>query len=195
MKKPKPDDPLPMMTFENPEEFDQWLEEHHTSSGVWLRIFKKASDESGITIQEALDEALCFGWIDGQRKKYDEVSYLQKYTPRRKRSLWSKRNTEHIKRLTELGKIKPSGIREVEKAKTDGRWDRAYDPPSEMTIPEDFLEELAQKPKAKAFFETLNKTNRYEIGWQLQTAKKPETRERRMRKILEKLSKKEKFRR
>lgn len=195
MKKPKPDDPLPMMTFENPEEFDQWLEEHHTSSGVWLRIFKKASDESGITIQEALDEALCFGWIDGQRKKYDEVSYLQKYTPRRKRSLWSKRNTEHIKRLTELGKIKPSGIREVEKAKTDGRWDRAYDPPSEMTMPEDFLEELAQKPKAKAFFETLNKTNRYEIGWQLQTAKKPETRERRMRKILEKLSKKEKFRR
>ncbi len=188
------DDGYPIMTFMLSEDFEQWLAEHHQKAdGVWLRIFKKAADETGISRKEALDEALCYGWIDGQVKKENERSYLQKFTPRRARSLWSKRNTEHIARLTKLGKMKPAGIREVEKAKADGRWERAYDPPSEMTMPEDFLEELAKHPKAKKFYDTLNKTNRWAIFWRLQTAKKPETRQRRMNKILEKLSKKEKF--
>lgn len=185
---------LPIRMFKKPQEFESWLTTYHSeSNGVWLRIFKKAAEEEGITRKEALDEALCYGWIDGQAKKYDESSYLQKYTPRTNRSLWSKRNTEHIARLTELGKMKPAGLREVEKAKADGRWERAYDPPSEMTMPKDFLDELAKHPKAKIFYDTLNKTNRYSIAWQLQTAKKPETRQRRMRKILKMLSKKEKF--
>lgn len=185
---------LPIITFRKPEEFEAWLSSHHTESdGVWLKIFKKAADEKGITRNEALDEALCYGWIDGQAKKLDEEAYLQKFTPRRRGSLWSKRNTEHIERLTNMGRMKPSGIREVEKAKADGRWEKAYDPPSEMTIPEDFMEELSRVPKAKKFFESLNKTNKYAISWRLQTAKKPETRQRRMKKILDMLSREEKF--
>lgn len=193
MSKSKSTKLLPVVTFKNQKEFEEWLEEHHSSDGAWLRIFKKGADESGILINEALDTALCYGWIDGQRKKYDDVSYLQKYTPRRKGSLWSKRNTEYIERLTKLGKMKPAGIREVEKAKADGRWERAYDPPSEMTMPEDFLDELAQRPKAATFFKTLSKTGRYAIGWQLQTAKKHETRQRRMKKILKMLSEEKKI--
>lgn len=188
------DDSYPIMTFMNPEDFEGWLAEHHqTTEGLWLRIFKKAAKKEGISRKEALDEALCYGWIDGQAKKFDKESYLQKFTPRRSRSLWSKRNTEHIARLTKLGKMKPAGIREVEKAKEDGRWEKAYDPPSEMTIPEDFLKELSKDPKAKEFFESLNKTNTFAITTRLQTAKKPETRQRRMDKILKMLSEGKKF--
>lgn len=189
-----PQTDLPIITFRKPEEFEAWLSDQHSGSdGVWLRIFKKGSEEKGITRKDALDEALCYGWIDGQAKKMDDQSYLQKFTPRRSGSLWSKRNTEHIKRLTDLGKMKPAGVREIEKAKADGRWEKAYDPPSEMTIPEDFIKELSKDPKAKKFFESLNKTNKYAITWRLQTAKKPETRQRRMKKILDMLSRKEKF--
>lgn len=184
----------PMLTFKNSEEFEVWLSEHHRkANGLWLQIFKKAANKKGITRKEALDEALCFGWIDGQAKKLDEESYLQKFTPRRPGSLWSKRNTEHIARLTNLGKMKPAGMKEVEEAKADGRWEKAYDPPSEMTVPEDFLSELSNYPKAKDFFESLNKTNKYAITWRLQTAKKQETRERRMEEILKMLSEGKKF--
>lgn len=184
----------PILTFKNPEEFELWLsEQHQKADGLWLKIFKKAANKKGISCKEALDETLCYGWIDGQAKKLDEESYLQKYTPRRRGSIWSKRNTEHIERLTNLGKMKPTGIREVEEAKADGRWENAYDPPSEMTVPEDFLSELAKDPKAKKFFESLNKTNTYAIAWRLQTAKKPETRQRRMDKILKLLSEGKKF--
>lgn len=184
----------PLITFPTPEEFEEWLTEHHQKEeGVWLKIFKKASAKNGISRNEALDEALCYGWIDGQAKKLDEDSYLQKFTPRRPGSLWSKRNTEHIARLKKLGKMKPAGIKEVEEAKADGRWDKAYDPPSEMEIPDDFLQELSKNSEAKKFFESLNKTNTYAIAWRLQTAKKPETRQRRMKKILKMLSEEKKF--
>lgn len=191
--KTKVQNQLPIKTFKNPGEFEAWLSEHYQSKGVWLRIFKKAADTKGITNKEALDVALCYGWIDGQRKKHDEQSYLQKYTPRTSASLWSKRNVQNIIRLTELGKMKPSGTREVERAKSDGRWDNAYDPPSEMKMPDDFMQKLEMHPEAKTFFESLNKSNRYNIAWRLQTARTPETRDRRLKVILERLSKGKKF--
>lgn len=189
-----PQTDFPIITFRKTEEFESWLSSHHSESdGVWLRIFKKGAEEKGISRNEALDEALCYGWIDGQAKKMDDQSYLQKFTPRRPGSLWSKRNTEHIKRLTDLGKMKPAGVREVDKAKADSRWEQAYDPPSEMEIPDDFMQKLSTIPEAKSFFESLNKTNKYAITWRLQTARKPETRQRRMKKILDMLLRKEKF--
>lgn len=189
-----PQTDFPIITFRKTEEFESWLSSHHSESdGVWLRIFKKGAEEKGISRKEALDEALCYGWIDGQAKKMDDQSYLQKFTPRRPGSLWSKRNTEHIKRLTDLGKMNPAGVREVDKAKADSRWEQAYDPPSEMEIPDDFMQKLSTIPEAKSFFESLNKTNKYAITWRLQTARKPETRQRRMKKILDMLLRKEKF--
>jgi uncharacterized protein YdeI (YjbR/CyaY-like superfamily) len=149
-----------------------------------MRLYKKASGVTSVTYAEALDVALCFGWIDGQVKRGDELSYLQKFTPRRKRSLWSKRNVEYVARLTEAGLMMPAGIAEVERAKADGRWSAAYDRPSEMATPDYFLAALRKNPKAAAFFETLNKTNKYAIAWHLQTARTEETRKRRQDKIL-----------
>jgi uncharacterized protein YdeI (YjbR/CyaY-like superfamily) len=179
----KPD--YEIIAFKNPQEWRQWLVDHHgDTEGVWIRLYKKASGVGSVNYAEALDDALCFGWIDGQVKSYDELSYLQKFTPRRKRSLWSKRNIEHVARLTEAGLMMPAGIQEVDKAKDDGRWQAAYDKPSEMEMPEDFMEELSKNTKAKAFFDTLNKTNKYTIAWRLQTAKSDETRKRRQDKIL-----------
>ena len=137
-----------------------------------------------VTYAEALDEALCFGWIDGQKKGLDNVSFLQKFTPRRSKSLWSKRNIEHIGRLTKAGLMTPAGQAEVERAKQDGRWDAAYDKPSKMVVPKSFLTELRKYPTAEAFFKTLNKTNTYAIAWRLQTAKTEETRRRRQDKLI-----------
>ena len=161
--------------------------------GIWLRFYKKGSGIVSLNYAAALDEALCFGWIDGQSKSLDENSYLQKFTPRRARSIWSKRNIEHVARLIEEGKMNPSGLKEAEAAKTDGRWQKAYDSPANMEIPEDFLRELSKDKKAFAFYKTLNKANTYAIVWRLQTAKKPDTREKRMKAILEMLSRGEKF--
>lgn len=189
-----PKDDLPIIAFEMPAKWEKWLAENHTQpNGIWLRIFKKGSNAASITYAEALDEALCYGWIDGQKNKYDDESYLQKFTPRRKRSLWSKVNTQHVERLTKAGKMKHAGLKEIERAKADGRWEQAYDSHRDMTVPEDFLLELEKNPEAKTFFETLNKTNLYSIAFRLQTAKKPETRRKRMDEILEMLSKGEKF--
>lgn len=146
-----------------------------------------------VTPAEALDVALCYGWIDGQRDKFDESYYLNKYTPRRPRSLWSKRNREIVEGLDKENRMKAAGIKEVEAAKADGRWEKAYDSPANMKVPGDFLKALSTNKKAEAFFKTLNKTNQYAIAWRLQTAKKPETRERRMKKILEMMENGEKF--
>ena len=185
---------LPVVHFEKAEILNDWLEKNHmNSSGIWLRIFKKNSGILSINYDQALDEALCFGWIDGQVKSYDDKSYIQKFTPRRARSMWSKRNIEHVKRLENEGRMKPSGIKEAEAAKSDGRWDRSYDSPSNMTIPEDFLNELSKDPLSEGFFNNLNKTNKYAIAWRLQTAKKTETRTKRMKAILEMLAKGKKF--
>ena len=171
--------------FPNAAEWRQWLVEHHgDTEGLWLRLYKKASGVDSVTYAEALDDALCFGWIDGQKKGYDDLSFLQKFTPRRARSLWSKRNIEHVARLTEAGRMMPPGQTEVERAQGDGRWDAAYETPSDMTVPDDFLTELARNPKADAFFKTLNKANRYAIAWRLATATSETTRKRRMEKML-----------
>lgn len=183
-------DNLEILAFKSQNEWEWWLDKNHSNSkGIWLRFFKKNSDVTSVTHDQALDEALCYGWIDGQLKKHDEQSWLHKFTPRRPRSIWSKRNIEHIERLTKAGKIKPAGLKEVEAAKKDGRWEQAYDSPGAMRVPEDFLKELSKNKKAKAFFETLNRANIYAIAWRLQTAKKPETRASRMKAIIEMLSK------
>jgi uncharacterized protein YdeI (YjbR/CyaY-like superfamily) len=158
-----------------------------------LRCFRKAADVQSITYAEALDEALCYGWIDGQVKKYDSDSFLRKFTPRRKRSVWSKINVGHAMRLIESGRMKPGGLKEVEDAKQDGRWTEAYDSPRRSTLPEDFVEALSKSKKARAFFKTLNKANRYAITWRLQTARTPETRERRLKAILAMLARREAF--
>jgi len=185
MKKPDKNE-LPVISFESPMEWEQWLEINHTNvNGIWLQFFKKGSSVPSVTYEQALDEALCYGWIDGQKKTYDERSYLIKFTPRRAKSIWSKKNIEHIARLHKQGKMKPRGIKEAELAKADGRWEQAYDSPSNMKMPDDFLQRLSKNKKAKAFFETLNKANTYAIAWRLQTAKKPETREKRMQQLLE----------
>ena len=163
----------------------QWLDKNHeVIDGVWVRLYKKASGTPSVSYAEALDEALCYGWIDGQKKSYDEESFLQKFTPRRAKSIWSKRNIEHIQRLTKQGLMMPAGILEVERAKEDGRWAAAYDTPSEMIISDEFLAELKEHPVAEKFFATLNKANTYAIAWRLQTAKTEETRMRRQDKII-----------
>lgn len=184
----------PIIAFESPHEWEAWLSKNHNiSQGIWLRLFKKASQQKSITYAEALDGALCYGWIDGQKKSYDAESWIQKFTPRRKRSVWSKRNTEHISRLMKYGKMKPAGLQAVAAAKADGRWENAYDASSNATLPEDFLKELNKDKKAKAFYETLNRTNTYAIIYRLQSAKKPETRARRMKEFLAMLAKGEKL--
>lgn len=183
---------LPIKLFATAKEWRDWLAVHYTDKGIWLRFYKKGRGES-INHGIALDEALCFGWIDSQAAAYDDDSFLQKFTPRRPKSIWSKRNIEHIERLTLAGRMQPSGLAEVEAAKADGRWQQAYDSPANMEIPQDFLDELAKHPTAKTFFATLSKTNLYSIAWRLQTAKTPTTRERRMAAIITMLANQEKF--
>ena len=183
-----------ILSFTTAKELTSWLTIHQAVSiGIWIRMFKKDSGVKSITYSEALDEALCYGWIDGQKKSYDTESWLQKFTPRRPKSIWSKKNREHIARLDKSGKMKAAGMKQVDAAKADGRWEQAYDSPSNMIVPADFLKELAKNKKAETFFKTLNKTNTYAIVWRLQTAKKPETRDKRMKAILEMLEKGEKF--
>ncbi|HSW87588.1 MAG TPA: YdeI/OmpD-associated family protein [Candidatus Saccharimonadales bacterium] len=185
---------LPIIAFVSQKDWEMWLETHHEKEqGIWIQFFKKNSGIVSITYMQAVETALCYGWIDSQAKSFDEKSYLQKFTPRRSKSIWSKVNTQRIERLLKEGKMKPAGLKQIEEAKQDGRWEAAYNSPSTIIIPEDFLKELSKNKKAQAFFETLNKTNTYAIAWRLETAKKPETREKRMKMILEMLGKGEKF--
>jgi len=185
---------MPVVSFKSGKLWEKWLATNHSKlNGVWLQFFKKASGTVAVNYAEALDVALCYGWIDGQVKKHDEHSWLQKFTPRRPKSIWSKRNIEHVERLTKEGRMKPSGLKAAEEAKNDGRWERAYDSPGKMEVPEDFLNELSKNKKAKTFFESLNKSNKYAIAWRLQTAAKPETRTKRMKAILEMLKSGKKF--
>jgi len=185
---------IPVMAFQSAMEWRTWLTKNaQNSKGIWLKIFKKDSTEKTITYAEALDEALCFGWIDGQKNSFDQQAWLQKFCPRSPKSIWSKVNIEHIERLTKLGKMEPAGLIAVEAAKADGRWDMAYDSSSKMSVPDDFIKELIKDKKAHEFFKTLNKANLYAITFRLQTAKKPETRQKRVKTILDMLSKGQKF--
>lgn len=187
-------DTTPIILFKTQKDWEAWLDEHHaSSSGVWLQLAKKASGISSVNYAEALDVALCYGWIDGQKKSYDEGSWLQKFTPRRPKSIWSKINREKVQQLIASGRMKPAGLKEVERAKQDGRWDAAYDSHRTATVPEDFREALEKNARAKAFFETLNSQNRYAILFRLQTAKKAETRQKRIQQFIQMLEKHEKL--
>ena len=185
---------FPTHEFPTARAFADWLAEHHaTANGVWIRFAKKASGIPSITYAEALEEALCHGWIDGQSKRVDDVWYLQKFTPRRARSIWSKINCAKATALIDAGRMKPAGIAEVERARQDGRWERAYDSPSRATIPDDLAAALAKNKRASAFFATLDSRNRYAILHRVQTAKKPETRARRIADFVEMLTRREKI--
>jgi uncharacterized protein YdeI (YjbR/CyaY-like superfamily) len=184
----------PEIAFSSSAAWRTWLEMNHAlSDGIWLKFYKKGSGTPSVVYSEALDQALCYGWIDGQLKAGDEYYYLQRFTPRRPRSTWSKRNISHVERLEKEGLMKPSGLKAVEDAKRDGRWENAYDSQSDMTVPGYFLAELRNDPKSLEFFESLDKINTYAIVWRLQSAKNPETRAKRMKVILEMLAKREKI--
>ena len=185
---------FPILPFTTASSWERWLKEHHTkANGVWIKMARKGSGVASVTHDEALDVALCYGWIDGQRKASDNTYFLQKFTPRRPRSLWSKRNIEKVAALTAAKRMQPTGQAAVEAAKKDGRWDAAYDSPRNMVVPDDFLEALEKNKGAKAFFSTLNRTNLFSIAWRLNTARTPETRKRRLDKLLAMLEKEEKL--
>ena len=180
--------------FSTSADWEEWLEKNgKITPGIWVKFARKGSGEISVSFDEALECALCYGWIDGQGKSLDETFYLNKFTPRGVRSTWSKRNCDIVERLIKEKRMRPSGLAAVEAAKKDGRWDRAYDSPKNMVVPDDFLQKVKKNAKTYAFYQTLNKTNTYAIAWRLQTAIKPETRERRMKTILEMLEKGEKI--
>ena len=183
----KPD--LPVIPFESREAWETWLEEHHaTSGGLWVKFAKKNSGIESISHAVALDVALCYGWIDGQAAKFDENYWLQRFTPRRPRSKWSKINRDKVKQLIEQGEMKPAGLQEIKRAKADGRWDAAYEAQSKATVPDDLQRELEKNELAREFFATLDSRNRYAILYRIQDAKKPETRARRIEKYVAMLS-------
>jgi uncharacterized protein YdeI (YjbR/CyaY-like superfamily) len=159
-----------------------WLGKNHADpAGVWLVLAKKGTKEpTNLTYDQALEEALCHGWIDGQARRRDETTYRQRFTPRRRRSSWSKRNTGHAERLLAEGRMHPAGVAEMERAKADGRWDAAYAGPAEIEVPPDFAEALAGEPNAQAMFEGLTSQNRYAVLYRITTAKRADTRARRI---------------
>lgn len=189
-----PKSKLEIVAFPSAKAWEHWLARNHVrTSGVWLRFFKKESGVASISHAEALAAALCYGWIDGQLKKGGRNSWLRKFTPRRSRAFWSKRNRELVEQLAKAGKMRPAGLKEAAAAKADGRWSRAYESPSKMTVPKDFLQELSKHKKARKFFDSLTKANTYAIAWRLRTAKKPETRDKRGQAIIDMLVNGEKF--
>jgi len=185
-------DPSKIMTFASPQAFGQWLKIHHaTETELWVKIFKKGTGIPSVTWDCVVVESLCWGWIDGIKKSIDDQAYLQRVTPRKLRSNWSKRNVEHVERLISEGRMMEPGLVHVRSAKADGRWETAYSV-SDIKVPADFLAALDDKPKAKAFFETLTKSNRYVIAHGLTSAKKTETRQRRFTKYMDMLAREEK---
>jgi uncharacterized protein YdeI (YjbR/CyaY-like superfamily) len=176
---------LPILPFDSRGSWGTWLAEHHaTSNGLWLKIAKKGSGIETVSYSEALDVALCYGWIDGQKGKFDDDYWLQRFTPRRPRSKWSRVNREKAAKLIESGEMKPPGLGEVERARSDGRWEAAYEAQSKATVPEDLRWELEKNEAAREFFAALDSTNRYAILYRIQDAKKPETRARRIEKYV-----------
>jgi uncharacterized protein YdeI (YjbR/CyaY-like superfamily) len=174
-------DRLPIMTFPSRETWAAWLDEHHAdSAGIWLALRKKGAAEPGVSYGDAVEVALCYGWIDGQAGKLNDHFWLQRFTPRRSRSIWSRVNRDRALALIARGEMKLAGMREVERAQADGRWEAAYEPPSTMKVPDDLQEALALNPAAAEFFTALDSTNRYAILHRIHAAKKPETRSRRI---------------
>ncbi|HEU0248662.1 MAG TPA: YdeI/OmpD-associated family protein [Gaiellaceae bacterium] len=187
-------DGRPILAFASQAEWEAWLDaEHRASDGVWIKFAKKGSGVGTVVYAEALDVALCYGWIDSQVKSLDERFYLQKFTPRRARSKWSQVNRAKIEELTKRGRMKPAGLEQVELARADGRWDAAYASPVNVEMPDDLQAALDASPKAAEFWAGLNKSNRFAILYQLQDAKKPETRARRLEKFVGMLERGEKL--
>ncbi len=183
-----------ILAFASAREFSDWLDrEHDTSPGVWLRIGKKGAAEPSVSYAAALEAALCYGWIDAQKRAGDDSHWLQRFAPRKPRSAWSRVNREKAEALIAAGRMHPAGLREVERARADGRWDAAYPPQSRASIPPDLQAALEGSPRAAAFFATLNSINRYAILYRLQTAKRPDTRERRLRSFVAMLERGEKI--
>jgi uncharacterized protein YdeI (YjbR/CyaY-like superfamily) len=184
----------PIRRFTEKSGWARWLEKNHaTSTGIWVRLAKKASGLKSMTQGEAVEVALCYGWIDGQGKSDGDQYWLQRFTPRGKRSLWSQRNREKALALIAAGDMKPSGLAEVERARKDGRWEAAYDSPSRITVPDDLTAALNRNAKAKRLFEALDRQNRYAILWRIHTVRKAETRARRIRDFVSMLARGEKI--
>lgn len=184
----------PILAFDTPAAFAAWLAEHHAESpGIWLRLAKAASGIPSPTYAEALDEALCYGWIDGQKRSGDADTWLQKFTPRGPRSIWSKVNRDKVAALAAAGRMQPAGLDQVERAKADGRWDAAYDSQRTAQVPADLQQALDANDDARAFFGTLNGANRYAVLWRVQTAKRPETRAKRIANLVAMLGRGEKL--
>ena len=176
---------FPVEAFASQGDWATWLEEHHaTAPGVWLRFAKKASGIESVSYGEAVEVALCYGWIDGQMRRLDERFYLQRFTPRRRRSSWSKVNVEKATALIESGRMRPAGLAEVERAKADGRWAAAYEPPSRIAVPDDLERAFEANPKAREAFAALDSQNRYAILYRVHGAKRPETRARRIERFV-----------
>jgi len=185
----KNDEQIPKLPFENAESFDSWLNEHHDKSrGIWLMIAKKGSGTRSITYLEAVEVALAYGWIDSQKVAHDETYFLQKFTPRGPKSVWSTTNRNKAIGLIEAGRMKPSGMRQVELAKANGEWEKAYEPQSRMAVPPDFQRELNSNSKAREFFSDLDRVDRCAILYRVQSARRPETRKRRIESYIEMLS-------
>ena len=189
-----PSGDLPIVDFERQSDWESWLEANHAkSSGVWLRLAKKSSGVTSVSYDEAIESALCFGWIDGQKKAYDETTWLQKMTPRGPRSIWSKINREKAEALFVAGRMQLAGLQAIERARQGGQWDAAYDSQSGASVPADLQAELDKSKAARDFFATLNSVNRYAILHRVQTAVKPETRDKRVAKFIEMLKNGEKI--
>ncbi|ORL38627.1 hypothetical protein A6F59_25815 [Prescottella equi] len=187
-------DDLPVEQFSDPDAFREWLRANtSTSTGVWLKLAKKGSEHTTVTYAEAVEVALCFGWIDSQARRLDDDYRLQRFTPRRARSPWSKRNREAVEALLARGLMEPSGLAAVEAAKSDGRWERAYDGPKDAQVPPDFAAALAANPAAEAFFATLDSRNRFAALYRIQDAKRPDTRARRIASFVEQFAEGRKF--
>ena len=178
--------------FKSPQDLHKWLERNHAlQDELWIKIFKKGSGVASVTWNEVVIETLCWGWIDGVKMSLDDSAYLQRITPRKPRSAWSRKNTEHVERLIAEARMQEPGLAQVRAAKEDGRWENAYAPASEMEVPADFLAAVESRVRIKKFYETLNKTNRYAIAYGLTTAKRPDTRQRRFDKFMDMLRRKE----
>ncbi len=185
---------LPILLFATPADLERWLEENHAGSkGIWLKIAKKGSGEHSVDYGQALDLALCFGWIDSQKRALDATHFLQRFTPRRPGGRWSRINREKAEALVVAGAMRAAGMAEVEAARSDGRWEAAYEGQRSAAVPDDLRAEMEANDAAREFFEGLDKANRYAIVYRLEEAKKAETRERRLRKFVAMLERGEKI--
>jgi uncharacterized protein YdeI (YjbR/CyaY-like superfamily) len=180
--------------FKSRRDWAAWLDKNHgTSTGLWLRLAKKSSDLKSVSYKEALESSLCYGWIDGQKKPESDAAWLQRFLPRGSKSLWSKINREKALALIASGEMKPAGLEAIENAKKSGQWEAAYDSPSRATVPDDFQAALNANPRARAFFETIDRVNRYAVLWRIQTVKKAETRARKIEQFIAMLERGEKI--